>query len=230
MNLPSSMLFKLIECDETPLLDILKCLKNTEYSRSTGEGFSIDEIEDHAIYANFIYQSPSFVSKFDDEYFEIKKEKIISKVIVPFSINTSYNLLTIYSNSSSSYRLITELGKVLKLKIAINDVRFTPKLLISKFEEAKIPFEITSLKIKNFNVNDKFSGTFWIKVFDQRTAEELIENYPGDISFFTASTEIYNQNRNLGFYESGRLRVYNGFDDIFDISKILINILFFEGD
>jgi hypothetical protein len=176
-----TMLFKKIQRRSITLKDIIIKIKENEYSESIGEGFSIKEIGENIIYANYIYQSPSLITKFDEETLDIKTEKIINKAVVNFSIDVSYNLITIYSNSPKSRRLLTEIGKMTKFQMPIEDVNFSPLNLLPKFENSNKIFNITSLRIRNFKLNQNLSGTFWVKILEQGTAKELIYNYPGEI-------------------------------------------------
>ena len=230
MGLSSSMIFKKIENDGISVLEIIDCIKSKEYSPSMNEGFFIDEVANKTIYANYIYELPTIVSKFDESILDFKKEKTIVKTLISFSIDVSNNVLTIFSNASKSHRLITELGKILSIKLSISDIQFSPQTIISKFDSKNIKLNINSIKVNDFNFENKYIGTYWIKIFEQSTANELIERYSGQINFFAANLEMQDEKISIGFYSSGRIRIYNKLEEKYELIEKLKEFLFFEGD
>ncbi|MCZ7393147.1 MAG: hypothetical protein ABOK23_08725 [Candidatus Methanoperedens sp.] len=230
MDSRTTMLFKRIQSDGISLKDIIKKIKENEYSKSKGEGFAIKEIGENIIYANYIFQYPSFINKFDDESLDIKKEKIINKAVISFSIDFSHNLIVVFSNSSNARRLLTELGKITDFEMPIEDVNFSPLNLLPKFKKSNNILNITSLRIRNFKFNQKLSGTFWVRILEQQTAKELIDNYSGEIIYMGASTKFDGRNVSMGFYENGSLMIFDKLNNLYDIIDEIKNILFLESN
>lgn len=63
MDSRKTMLFKKIQRKSISLKDIIIKIKENEYSKSIGEGFTIKEIGENVLYANYIYQCPSLINK-----------------------------------------------------------------------------------------------------------------------------------------------------------------------
>lgn len=229
VRLSSSMLFKTIEINGQSLTEIISCLKAKQYSPLTNEGFSIDEVSDKTVYANYIYESPTLISTFDENILGYKKEKTVIKILISFSIDISHNVLTIFTSSQKSHRLITELGKVFNFKLSISDVKLSPKTLILKLKENNINFDFKSIKVDDFNFENKYIGSYLIKIFEQSSANELISRYSDKISFFTANIELHNEHYAIGFFNNGKIRIYNKLEDNYEFVEQLKNIIF-KGD
>ncbi len=223
-----TLFFKQIHCDDFSIKDIIDLIKKNEYTKTKKEGFVIKEVNENIIYANYIYQYPSYINKFDDELFDFKREKIYYNNVINFSIDFTYNLISIFSNSSKANRLITEIGKLTHFKIIIEDVEFSPQNIIHTFKKSNYVLNISSLRIKNFRVNQNLLGTFWAKILDEKTVLELINNYSKDIIYFGASTTIGSKNVSLGFYHSGLIMIFNKIENIYELVDKLKIILFEE--
>lgn len=126
----STMLFKKIDFDRLSINDIISKFYENEYKYSKGEGFTINELGENVALLSYIYQSPTYIQKFNEDTLSIEKEKILRKNIVYFSIDIDKHILAIYSNSNSANRLTTEIGKNLNFKYVIKDIQFSPKKLV----------------------------------------------------------------------------------------------------
>lgn len=223
-----SALIKKIQYSSQSTKDLVRLLKENEYSKVEGKGFKINELKDTEISASYIYSQPSFINKFDENLLEYKKEKTIVMNIVTFEIDLVNQILVIFGNSTISRRLLTEFGKITNFEIPIEDINFNPASILQKFELQKLSLKISSLRIRNFKVKTDIIGTFSIKIIEPSTAMILLTEYPGEVIYLGASTEIQNRTITLGFYENGTLVIPDLQEDHDEIFNRIKTVLFSE--
>jgi hypothetical protein len=224
-----STLIKKIRYSKKTTKDLIQLLKENEYSKEEGKGFKINDFKDTEILASYIYSQPFFINNFDEKTLEFKKEKMIVKNIVSFEIDLVNQIFIILGNSTTSRRLLTEFGKITNFEIPIEDINFIPTSILQKFEKAKLSLTVSSLRIRNFKVKPDIVGTFWVKIIEPSTAKTLLTEYPGEVIYLGASSEIRNRHVNLGFYENGTLVISDPDEDHDEIFAKMKTILFLEG-
>ena len=186
---------------------IVKKIKQLEYSKNDNEGFIINEVDESKIFLTFIYSSPTYITKLDEEKLEVIKEKIIIKNIVDFSIDTKLKILSIFNASNSSRKLITELGKLTDFKITIDDINFNLKDILNKTRIMDLHFELTSMRIRNFQITDEICGTYWIKITNPNVIKKFLNEYSGELIFINGHMKIRENEIGLGFYENGTISI-----------------------
>jgi hypothetical protein len=225
----TTLVFKRINSDDIDLREARQLIKNNAYAQGVKQGFIIRETAESELVADYIFHFPTFVDKFDEQNLVFVKEQTIRTMIINFSLNWNYDLLTIYTRSSTARRLISELLRITEFRLAVDDINFTPDGVIRKFRKSNLPLNIDSLKIKNFSLKRNVIGTFNAKVSNSQVARELLEEYAGDIPYFGCQTEYEQKIFHLGFYEGGAIRFSGDEDNQSDLIDKVKKILFQRG-
>lgn len=222
MGFRKTIIFKKINFSIYQIEEIANKIKNEGYSRNVGEGFVINEISDSVICATYVYTSLTFVTRFDEEKFNLVREKVTIRNIVDFSLDTNYNIIAIFSSGNLARRLLTKIGKLFDFEISIDDIFLNLDDVSNENLLKKIFFNVTSMRIRNFQINQEIIGTFSIKNTNHNIVKTLKQNYQGELVFVGGGARIRENQYNLGFYENGTVTINNSddeFDEIFDHLK-----------
>jgi len=223
-----SALIKKIQYTAPSTKDLVRLLKDNEYSQTEGKGFKINDLKTTEISASYIYSQPSFVNTFDETTLDYKKEKTIIKNIVNFEIDLINQIFVIFGNSTISRRLLTEFGKISNFEIPVEDISFSPASILQRFESQKLSLKITTLRIRNFKVKADIIGTFSIKIIEPSVANTILTEYPGEVIYTSGTTEIHGKTVTLGFYENGTLVMSDLQEDNDEIFGRIKKLLFSE--
>jgi len=210
---PTSINFKRIKKNEPTSLDsIFKKISNTKYNEKDGFGFVVKSEDPNHIQGYLIIDCPSFTTSFDPENVSIVKTKIIKKIAIEFLIDLEYNLLEVYSDKSSTNRVISELGKLSKFSFVVEDIQFKAIDVINKIKRSNYPYTIKNLRIRDFSINEYTRGSFFVNILAKPEGERLIKEYNHLITYVGLNYSVENEDISIGLYDSGSLRLFSNLD------------------
>lgn len=220
------IIFKRFNGKNITIKDLRRRLKDSSYESQKEEGYVLRDVDENSIYADYIFRFPTLVNRFDDKTFEFVREKATRIAIVGFSIDTAHNLLSVFSRASGLTRLITDLGRITELQLAIDDVVFSPRNVQRAFRRSAFDFSITSLKVKNFAYGNEIVGTYTARIKNEIEGDKLINAYHGDIAYFGGNIKFHEKPLSVGFYQNGALRIFANLEESPEIFDEIKNSLF----
>lgn len=208
---------RLWDMDRSQFEEIVSRLGERQYTIEEGYGFVTKEKSINYASFYFIVDYPTYIYDFNDKTMAVQKIKTMRKKAIPFAIDFNYHTIEVSSDKKNLKLIINEISKISEYKLNVEDVIFKASEVIKKLETCEASFQINTLRIRDFSINEYTIGSFFVKVLEQHEGLRLIEEYNESITYVGLSVEINGECLSIGIFDSGTIKAYGQYSDVSNV-------------
>lgn len=153
----------------------------TRYNETKGFGFVNTEAFSTVISSTLVYQLISRQKVFEPELNILTTQERVTFHYVPFRIDLETGLLEAEIGGRKLAKLLSVIGKLLNFKVTIDDLYIKVDNFFRELNRRNLIYNITNITVTNYKPEIGLSGRFIASVYEQNSAQSLIETYGMDI-------------------------------------------------
>lgn len=211
---------------ESDFDELVSSISSTKYGENGKYGFVIKESEANRIEAHLIVKSPTSFRDYNEEKNIVERVEQDRRVLIPFRLDFQRQFLEVFSDKQNTKKVVSRLGASTNRGISIDSMDLDLPKVYSMLSSSSMKFNIKSLRIRDFSINEYTSGNYYLTVYEQSEGKRLINDYASKISYIGLEFTEKETEKTVGLYDSGSVRLFSNIeyeDDVLDDVKRAVN-------